>query len=97
MSEIRLIDANALKKKLTPIKLYEGVYCKVITEKDIDYAPTVKSFTRSELEGWLFEIYNNNRDGSYIDCVFAEHVKEIFNRLDGFEKYVEDERREAST
>lgn len=37
----RLIDADALKKELTPIKLYDGAYCKVITEKDIDNAPTI--------------------------------------------------------
>lgn len=37
-----LISREALKKKLTPIKLYGGVYCKVITEKDIDDAPTVE-------------------------------------------------------
>lgn len=37
-----LISREALKKKLTPIKLYGGVYCKAITEKDIDNAPTVE-------------------------------------------------------
>lgn len=38
---MRLIDADALKEKLASIKLYDGVYCKSITEKDIDNAPTV--------------------------------------------------------
>ena len=36
-----LISREDLKKKLTPIKLYDGVYCKAITEKDIDNAPTI--------------------------------------------------------
>ena len=54
--------------------------------------PTVKSFTRLELEGWLREIYYNNIDGSHIDRTFAEGVEEIISRLDGFEKYVEDKR-----
>ena len=37
-----LISRSALKEKLTLIKLYGGVYCKAITEKDIDDAPTVE-------------------------------------------------------
>ena len=39
---MRLINADELKKKLIPIRLYDGVYCKAITEKDIDNAPTVE-------------------------------------------------------
>jgi len=54
-------------------------------------------FKRSELEGWLYEICYNNIGGSHIDRAFAEGVEEIIRRLDGFEKYVEDKRREAST
>ena len=65
--------------------------------EDIKNAPAVKAFTRSELESWLYEIYNNNIDGSHLDRTFAEDVEEIISRLDGFEKYVEDKRREAST
>lgn len=35
-----LISRSKLKEKLTPIKLFGGAYCKAITEKDIDNAPT---------------------------------------------------------
>ena len=38
-----LISREALKEKLTPIKLYDGVYCKVITEKDINDAETMEN------------------------------------------------------
>ena len=37
-----LISREALKEKLTLIKLYNGVYCKAIAETDIDNAPTVE-------------------------------------------------------
>lgn len=42
-----------------------------------------KVFTRKELEQWLWEIVSNN------DNDFGESVKEIINRLDGFDRYVE--------
>ena len=77
------------------MKFYSYWRCSAWTESAGDTKPEL-SFTRSELEGWLYEIYNNNIDGSLIDRDFAEDVEEIINRLDGFEKYVEDKRREAS-
>lgn len=94
---IDLIDRSELLAQGFPT-IYHTEFCdEVINTEDIKNAPTVKAFTRSELEGWLYEIYNNNIDGSLIDRVFAENVEEIISRLDGFEKYVEDIRREAST
>lgn len=45
------------------------------------------NFTRQELEDWLYSICLNN-----FDTDFGKHVEEIINRLDGFEKYIEDMR-----
>ena len=49
---MRLIDADELKKKLTPIKLFGGAYCKAITEKDIDNAPTADDWQKFSDELW---------------------------------------------
>ena len=51
-------------------------------------------FKRSELESWLYEIAFNNIDGSKTDRKFAEACEEIIKRLDGFERYVKDKRKE---
>lgn len=51
------------------------------------------SFTREELEGWLYENILNNVG---INDAFAGHVDEICNRLDGFERYCEDKRNEQT-
>lgn len=45
-----LIDREVLKEKLTPIKLYDGVYCKAITEKDIDDAQTVEAYPFEQVQ-----------------------------------------------
>ena len=47
-------------------------------------------FTREELEAWLLEIALNNHHTH-----FGNAAEEIANRLDGFEQFVEDRRREA--
>lgn len=52
-------------------------------------------FTRDELQSWLYEIVMNNMDGSEKDKVFADCVVEIIDRLEGFERYVEEKRREG--
>ena len=61
MSEIRLIDANALKEKLTPVKLYGGGFCLMVTEKDIDDAPTVEAISNKE----GYEMYNKGYMSGY--------------------------------
>lgn len=48
---------------------------------------TKGNFTRQELEDWLYSICLNN-----FGTDFGKHVEEIINRLDGFEKYIEDMR-----
>ena len=52
-------------------------------------------FTRDELQGWLYAIVMNNMEGSEKDKVFADCVVEIIDRLDGFERYVKEKRREG--
>lgn len=66
-----------------------------ITEKPKQLRTSPQYFYRYELEGWLYEIAHNNIDGSQIDRDFAEHVEEIIKRLDGFERFIDDKRREA--
>lgn len=58
-----LISREALKKKLTPIKLYDGVYCKAITEKDIDNAPTVEAIPTE-----LHEMIMDKTTGELLEC-----------------------------
>ena len=55
-----LISREALKKKLTPIKLFGGAYCKAITEKDIDNAPAVEPEKAKESE--LIKAYTKGFD-----------------------------------
>lgn len=98
---MRPIDADELIKTLNSVKYFGMDSFAKIQNFEIDRCisfvedePSVKTFTRSELEGWLYEIYMNNIDGHPIDKYFAGYVEEIINRLDGFERYVEDKRRE---
>lgn len=46
-------------------------------------------FTRAELESWLYEIAFNNFGNSLGDA-----CEEIISRLDGFERFVIDKRKE---
>ena len=75
-----LIDREALKKKLTPIKLFGGAYCKVITEKDIDNAPTAspKEICIANIhfdEEKLREIVDN----AIIRCKDCKHQKKFWH------------------
>ena len=72
-----LISRSALKEKLTPIKLYGGVYCKAITEKDIDDAPTIEpeelKRVRNICEHW------NDKSSSFVSaCNAFEDILHIF-------------------
>lgn len=50
-----------------------------------------KAYTREELKAWLYEIALNNCGNSLEwACV------ELISRLDGFERFVEDKRKEAN-
>lgn len=51
-----------------------------------------KTFTREELEAWLYAIAANNLDGVARDRVLASDCEEIIGRLDGFERFVKDRR-----
>lgn len=51
-----------------------------------------KTFSREELEAWLYAIAINNLDGLERDKIFADDCKEIIDRLDGFERFVKDRR-----
>lgn len=48
-------------------------------------------FTRDELKAWLYEIAFNNCNNS-----LGDSCEEIISRLDGFERFVEDKRKEAN-
>ncbi len=49
-------------------------------------------FTRAELESWLYQIAFNNCGDPLGDA-----CEEIISRLDGFERFVVDERKEDQT
>lgn len=51
-----------------------------------------KTFSREELEAWLYAIAANNLDGVARDRVLASDCEEIIGRLDGFERFVKDRR-----
>jgi len=51
-------------------------------EKIINDYENTSLFSRKELEGWLYEICLNN-EGS----LYGEHIKDLIDRLDGFENY----------
>ena len=51
-----------------------------------------ESFTREELEAWLYANAINNLDGQERDKIFADDCKIIIDRLDGFERFVKDRR-----
>ena len=46
-----------------------------------------KTFTRSELESWLYENASNN-----LNHPFGDWTEDLIKRLDGFEKFVEYQR-----
>lgn len=48
-------------------------------------------FTRAELESWLYQIAFNNCGNSLGDA-----CEEIISRLDGFERFVIDKRKEGN-
>ena len=48
-------------------------------------------FTRVELESWLYAIERNN-----LDNVLGACCEIIIGRLDGFEQYVKDRRKDAN-
>lgn len=75
-----LISREALKEKLTPIKLYGGVYCKAITEKDIDNAPTVVTYSEEDM-------CDTTSNGYDIGYAFAKRCYEF--DTEGFKKFVE--------
>jgi len=50
------------------------------------------TFTRDELEAWLYANAANNLDGNKRDQLFADDCEEIIKRLDGFERFVKDRR-----
>lgn len=54
--------------------------------------PTLETFTRKDLESWLYQIAMNNLDGVERDKVFSDDCIELINRLDGFERYTKDKR-----
>ena len=56
-----------------------------LTEKNQKETETVKY--RKYFEGWLYEILNNNFENKE----FCKPIEEIISRLDGFERYVEDQ------
>ena len=47
------------------------------------------TFTRDELEHWLYAIKMNN-----LDTDFDRYITEIINRLDGFERFVIEKRED---
>ena len=51
-----------------------------------------KTFTREELEAWLYANAINNLDGQERDKIFADDCKIVIDRLDGFERFVKDRR-----
>lgn len=67
--------------------LYEGLgnMKDYLTEKNQKETETVKY--RKYFEGWLYEILNNNFENKE----FCKPIEEIISRLDGFERYVEDQ------
>lgn len=54
--------------------------------------PPDNTFTRDELEAWLYANAANNLDGNKRDQLFADDCAEIIKRLDGFERFVKDRR-----
>jgi len=77
---MRLIDADKLKECFSE-PTFKNEMVKII----IDRQPSEQVFTRKQLEGWLYEIALNNTEND-----FGKYVEEIINRLNGFERYVED-------
>lgn len=98
---MRTTDADQMRadavKKCSTCVMNGSNYCKAMcsvnaVKKAIDEAPTVETFTRAELESWLYQIAMNNLDGVERDKVFSDDCIELINRLDGFERYTKDKR-----
>lgn len=98
---MRTVDADQMRvnaiKECPECILNGSSHCKgacPVNEvtKAIDEAPTVETFTRKELESWLYQIAMNNLDGVERDKVFSDDCIELINRLDGFERYTNDKR-----
>ena len=91
---MRLIDADILKEAFIVNTDRKG-YLRADPEVIINNAPTVTppdTFTRDELEAWLYANAANNLDGNTRDQLFADDCAEIIKRLDGFERFVKDRR-----
>lgn len=58
----------------------------------LEAAQDNKTFTRKELETWLYANAITNLDGLERDKIFADDCKIIIDRLDGFERFVKDRR-----
>lgn len=98
---MRTVDADKLRaeavKECPDCHLNGSRYCKTTCSvnevvKIIDSAPTLETFTRKDLESWLYQIAMNNLDGVERDKVFSDDCIELINRLDGFERYTKDKR-----
>ena len=92
---MRTIDADQMRVdavKECPECILNGSSPVNEVTKAIDEAPTVETFTRAELESWLYQIAMNNLDGVERDKVFSDDCIELINRLDGFERYTKDKR-----
>ena len=110
-NEVRLIDANALKEFINegkvcdicenkkPLCVYSCDFPDYVTplwEKVIDSIPTIverpkSEFKIDELVKWLNEIvFYNSKNDLGVACL------EIIGRLDGFENFVADMRKETN-
>lgn len=91
----RLIDADALEEhKFVGNKFVRNDYKQGwndAIDTIIDNAPSEKGFTRAELEAWLYEIALNNCGNS-----LERACVELISRLDGFERFVADKRKEIN-
>ena len=89
MSEVRLIDANALKEKLTPVKLFGGGFCLMVTEKDIDNAPTVEyPFYAEAYQTGYEEGKNDGQLEGYTRAINEERPKGEWIIIDDCEQFI---------
>lgn len=82
-----LIDMSCAGFLLAHDKGSEAVHLAINALKN---QPSEKAFTRAELEAWLYEIALNNCGNS-----LERACVELISRLDGFERFVEDKRKEG--
>lgn len=78
-NEKRLIDANALRRKMRNTDRY--FYIKY----DIDEAPTVDAVEVDAVRAWLYEIAMNNVNNPVCDA-----CEEIISRLDGLRLFAKE-------